>query len=112
MISKVTSANVLTANEKQVNKIVDSVFSNLTHGRLPKNKRTYYATAEDHVDIFVRESKVGKEAKVTLHNGVFNDKYFANFIVSKDIKGKGEIIPEDEKMTLRKAIKILSRYFK
>jgi hypothetical protein len=112
MTLKVTSVEGFTKNNKQVGQIVDSVFKNLTHEKLQKNNRTYYATAEDCVDIFVRESKFGKQAKVSLSNGVFNESYFANFIVNKKANGVGEIIPEDEKMSLRNAVKILSRYFK
>jgi hypothetical protein len=110
MITNITNTPAFASKNSQIIKIVDNTFKKLAHNRLSQN-RTYFATAPDNVDIFVSESKLGKQAEISLSNGKFNNKSYAKFTMKRSSEGEVEIIPEDEKMNKSEVLKILARYF-
>lgn len=92
-------------NEMALSRIINNIF-----GKLSQNKGAYLATSEKGVDIFAREVKLGKEATLTLSNGIFDGKSFMSFILKRSAGEKPQILPMDEKISTKEANKYVLTY--
>lgn len=112
------SLNADTVNFTAKNKVlpietlVSRAFSKLAKNRNGSNLGMFMATSpKSHVNIFLQETKFGKEAKLSLTNGIFGDKSYANFNIKKSQFGKKvDIFPADEDMSANEAVKLVHTY--
>lgn len=92
-----------------IEEVVHKAFSKLAQNRKNNGLGTYLATS-DKVNIFLQETKFGKEAKLTLTDGIFGDKSYANFNITR-VAGKSvKITPADEDMPQSEARKLVAAY--
>lgn len=108
------NADTVSFTSNKVNtieEVVHKAFSKLAENRKNNGLGTYLATS-DKVNIFLQETKFGKEAKLTLTDGIFGNKSYANFNITR-VAGKSvKIIPADEDMPQSEANKFVVTYLK
>ena len=64
----------------------------------------------DKVNIFLQETKFGKEAKLTLTDGIFGNKSYANFNISRSAGKSVKITSADEDMSAKEAKSMVKIY--
>ncbi|MFQ8627031.1 MAG: hypothetical protein ACLSA2_11565 [Candidatus Gastranaerophilaceae bacterium] len=92
-----------------LNQIVSDMFVKLSATRTSENLGTYMATTKN-ADVYLRETKLGKEAQLTLSNGVFGDKSYMNFVIEREAGKAPKITSSDETMSSKEAAKIVETY--
>jgi len=85
------------------------MFVKLSATRTSENLGTYMATTKN-ADVYLRETKLGKEAQLTLSNGVFGDKSYMNFVIEREAGKAPKITSSDETMSSKEAAKIVETY--
>lgn len=98
-----------TSKVNTIDEVVHRAFSKLAQNRKNNGLGTYLATS-DKVNIFLQETKLGKEAKLTLTDGIFGDKSYANFNISRSIGKRAKITPADEDMSIKEAKSMVKAY--
>lgn len=92
-----------------LNQIVSDMFVKLSATRTSENLGTYMATTKN-ADVYLRETKLGKEAQLTLSNGVFGDKSYMNFMIERAAGKTPKITSSDESVSSKEAEKIVQTY--
>lgn len=92
-----------------VDEVVRNAFSKLAQNRKNNNLGTYLATS-NKVNIFLQETKFGKEAKLTLSDGIFGNKSYINFNIKKVAGKPAEITAADEDMSAKEARSMVKIY--
>ena len=98
-----------TSKGNSIDKIVHRAFSKLAKNRKNNGLGSYLATS-NNVNIFLQETKFGKEAKLTLTDGKFGDKSYANFNISRVAGKPVKITPADEDMSIKEAKSMVKTY--
>ena len=97
-------------NSEPVNSAVQNAFIKLSQNRFKNNLGTYMTTTKN-ADIFLRETKFGKRAELTLSNGIFqNGKSFMNFVIERVAGKNAKITSADDSMPVKEAEKIVTTY--
>ncbi len=99
-----------TANTKQMNEVMSLVFEKLSQSRQGQNSRTFIGTTKDNVDVFIRETKFGKNAELTLSNGNFGNKNFAIFELKRALGATSQIISLDTNKEAPQAVKMIKKH--
>lgn len=89
--------------------IVSNMFEKLSTTRTSNDLGTYMATTKN-ADVYLRETKLGKKAQLTLSNGVFGDKSYMNFIIERESGKVPKITSSDETVSSKEAAKIVQTY--
>lgn len=95
--------------QNPLSQIVSDIFVKLSKTRSDKNLGTYMTTTKN-ADVFLRETKLGKEAQLSLSNGVFGDKSYMNFVIERETGKAPKITSSDETMSSKEAAKIVETY--
>ena len=95
--------------QNPLSQIVSDIFVKLSKTRSDKNLGTYMTTTKN-ADVFLRETKLGKEAQLSLSNGVFGDKSYMNFVIKREAGKAPKITSSDETMSSKEAAKIVETY--
>lgn len=98
-----------TSKVNSIDEIVHKAFNKLAQNR-KNNGLGMYLTTSNRVNIFLQETKLGKEAKLTLTDGIFGDKSYANFNISRSIGKHAKITPADEDMPIKEAKSMVKTY--
>ena len=69
-----------------------------------------YMAKTDKVNIFLQETKFGKEAKLTLTNGIFGNKSYVNFNIKRAFGKPLEISSLDDEVSSTEARKLVQTY--
>ena len=85
------------------------MFEKLSTTRTSNDLGTYMATTKN-ADVYLRETKLGKKAQLTLSNGVFGDKSYMNFIIERESGKVPKITSSDETVSSKEAAKIVQTY--
>lgn len=100
--AKIKSAN---KNDMTLSHIINNIFE-----KFSTNKGTYIATSDKGVDIFARETKLGKEASLTLSNGLFEGKSYINFTLKRSINENPKVLSADNDLSEEEAGKYIQTY--
>ena len=92
-----------------IDEVVHKAFNKLAQNRKNNGLGTYLTTS-NRVNIFLQETKLGKEAKLTLTDGIFGDKSYANFNISRSIGKHAKITPADGDMSVKEAKSMVVAY--
>lgn len=98
-----------SSKENTVEKLVTKAFGKLAQNRRGDQLGTYMAKT-DKVNIFLQETKFGKEAKLTLTNGIFGNKSYVNFNIKRSAGKPVEVASLDEEMPVNEAKKFVQTY--
>ena len=98
-----------SSKENTVEKLVTKAFGKLAQNRRGEQLGTYMAKT-DKVNIFLQETKFGKEAKLTLTNGIFGNKSYVNFNIKRSAGKPVEVASLDEEMPVNEAKKFVKNY--
>ena len=98
-----------SSKENTVEKLVTKAFWKLAQNRRGDQLGTYMAKT-DKVNIFLQETKFGKEAKLTLTNGIFGNKSYVNFNIKRSAGKPVEVASLDEEMPVNEAKKFVQTY--
>lgn len=102
-----------TADPKRVSKITNAVvneaFKKLAQNRQQNQLGQVLSTANNNVNICLREVKFGKIAELFLSNGKFDGKDYAIFTLKRGSRAS-EIIPETQDMSKRRAQNTVKKY--
>lgn len=98
-----------SSKENTVEKLVTKAFGKLAQNRRGEQLGTYMAKT-DKVNIFLQETKFGKEAKLTLTNGIFGNKSYVNFNIKRSAGKPVEVASLDEEMPVNEAKKFVQTY--
>lgn len=98
-----------TSGEKTVEHLVTKAFVKLAENRKGEQLGTYMAKT-DKVNIFLQETKFGKEAKLTLTNGIFGNKSYVNFNIKRASGKPVEVTSLDEDISSNEAKKFVQTY--
>ena len=97
-------------NSEPVNSAVQNAFTKLSQNRFKNNLGTYMTTTKN-ADIFLRETKFGKQAELTLSNGIFQGgRSFMNFVIEKTAGKNAKITSADGSMPVKEAEKMVTTY--
>ncbi len=98
-----------TSKVNSIDEVVHKAFNKLAQNRKNNGLGTYLTTS-NRVNIFLQETKLGKEAKLTLTDGIFGDKSYANFNISRSIGKHAKITPADGDMSVKEAKSMVTAY--
>lgn len=98
-----------TSKANSIDEVVHKAFNKLAQNRKNNGLGTYLTTS-NRVNIFLQETKLGKEAKLTLTDGIFGDKSYANFNISRSIGKHAKITPADGDMSVKEAKSMVTAY--
>lgn len=98
-----------SSKENTVEKLVTKAFGKLVQNRRGEQLGTYM-TKTDKADIFLQETKFGKEAKLTLTNGIFGNKSYVNFNIKRATGKPVDISSLDDDMSSNEAKKLVETY--
>lgn len=98
-----------TSKVNSIDEVVHKAFNKLAQNRKNNGLGTYLTTS-NRVNIFLQETKLGKEAKLTLTDGIFGDKSYANFNISRSIGKHAKITPVDGDMSVKEAKSMVTAY--
>lgn len=98
-----------TSKGNSIEEVVHRAFNKLAQNRKNNGLGTYLATS-DKVNIFLQETKFGKEAKLTLTDGIFGNKSYANFNISRSAGKPVKITSADEDMSAKEAKSMVKIY--
>lgn len=101
---KADTVEIAANKMKTVEEVIKSAFK-----KLAKNKGEYMSTSGD-VNIYLQETKLGKEAQLTLSNGIFEGKSYVNFLLKKSINEKPHVEPLDTDLSIQEANKYVQTY--
>lgn len=98
-----------TSKENTIEQLVTKAFGKLAQTRRGEQLGTYMAKT-DKVNIFLQETKFGKEAKLTLTNGIFGNKSYVNFNIKRAFGKPIEISSLDDDVSSTEARKLVQTY--
>lgn len=98
-----------SSKENTVEQLVTKAFGKLAQNRRGEQLGTYMAKT-DKVNIFLQETKFGKEAKLTLTNGIFGNKSYINFNIKRSAGKPVEVASLDEEIPPNEAKKFVQTY--
>lgn len=98
-----------TSKENTLEQLVTKAFGKLAQNRRGEQLGSYMANT-DKVNIFLQETKFGKEAKLTLTNGIFGNKSYVNFNIKRALGKPSEISSLDDEVSSTEARKLVQTY--
>lgn len=100
-----------TRPSKTVEYVVSQAFKNLISARNQSGSSLgTYVSKRKGVNLFLQETVLGKEAKLTLSNGVFGDKSYANFKLNRELNKNSSITALDDDMNQVQAARLIKKY--
>lgn len=103
-------ADTVTFSSKQPFDVINNAFAKLAKNRKVENGLGLYMGKTDKVNIYLQETKFGKEAKLSLTEGVFGDKSYASFNIKRILGKPVEITAIDNDMPANDAKKLVETY--
>lgn len=101
---KADTLEIAAKKVKTVEEVIKGAFK-----KLAQNNGQYMSTSGD-VNIFLQETKLAKEAKLTLSNGIFEGKSYVNFLLKKSSNTKPHVEPLDADLSVQEANKYVQTY--
>ena len=100
-----------TSKNKEIEEVVKNAFRKLAQNRKADKLGTYMTTA-GNANVFLQETKLSKEAKLSLSDGIFGNKSYANFYIKKSLGKPVEITSLDEDLSKTEAKKMVLTYLR
>lgn len=85
-----------TSSSKQVEDVIKLAFDKLNKVRKNGQLATYFGTTQNNVNVTLRETDYGKAAVLTLTNGKFGNKTFANFELKRSSIESSKILSDNK----------------
>ncbi len=100
-----------TSQNDSVEKVVSNAFKKLARNRKGEQLGTFMAKS-NMVNIFLQETKFGKEAKLTLSDGIFGSKSFINLDIKRTMGEPVNITSCDDQISSDDAEKLVFKYLR
>ena len=106
-----TDTVTFTGKNKQVENVINLAFEKLNQSRKNGKLSEFIGTTKNNINVYLRETSFGKTAELSLSNGKFGKKSFANYEIKRSISDKPEIINE-HRQSAKKAAPIIEKCLK